>query len=319
MRGLKWVLLLAFLVITFACESGTKTTNTKITNTNAGNSNTASLPANTATAPAKDLKTTLAEVENSAYEAWKKKDGKFFEEFLTDNYVGVRGSGRGGHEGTVKSISDFPCDVKSTSTADEDAVELADGVVLFTGKDTSVVECDGKGTPSPLWAATVYVKDGDKWKAAYHQVAPTKDTKGENPTMPADAPKPKPLEDANKEITAKLSETEKSLWEAWAKKDTKPFEEALADNFSEISMDGRVDRAAAIKGIGEHKCEVKSHSLSDFHTSKISDDIYVLSYKGTADATCDGKPAPMTMWVSTIMKKDGDSWKGLFHMSSPAG
>ncbi|NNE98308.1 MAG: nuclear transport factor 2 family protein [Pyrinomonadaceae bacterium] len=306
MKSLKWVLLLAILVTAFGCaDYGTNTANT-----NTGNSN-------AATAPANEIKASAAELEKKAYEAWKKKDGKFFEGFLTDGFISVGGSGRNVKAGVAKSISENPCDVKSYAISDEDAVEIGDGVILYTGKNTSDVSCDGKAAPSPLWAATVYVKDGEDWKAAYHQTAPTTDTKGESPAPPADAKPPK-LEDADKEITAALSEKEKGLWEAWAKKDTKPFETVLAENFSEINREGRVDRAAALKGIAEHKCEVKSHSLSDFHTQNIAGDIYLITYKGTTDATCDGNPAPKEMWVSTIMKKDGDDWKGLFHMTSPA-
>ena len=311
MKSLKWVLLLSFLVFTFSCgESGTKTTTTT-TNTNTGNSN-------AAPAPAMDIKASVTELETKAYEAWKKKDGKFFEGFLADGFIGVGPSGRNDKAGVAKSITDNPCEIKSFSISDEDAVQLADDVILYTGKNTSDVTCGGKAAPSPMWAATAYVKVGEDWKAAYHQNAPTADTKGESPAPPADA-KPPELEDADKEITAKLSEKEKGLWDAWAKKDTKPFEAALADNFSEISFEGRLDRAAALKGIAEHKCEIKSSALSDFHASKIADDIYLLTYKGTMDAVCDGNPAPKMMWVSTLIKKDGDDWKGLFHMTSPAG
>ena len=307
MKSILWVLMLSLGVFVFSACSGADYR----ANSNGGNSN-------TGVKPEKDLTASITEVENNFYAAWKKKDGKFFEENLTDNFVGVGGEGRNGKESVAKSIAGFPCDVKSTSTADEAAIEVAEGVVVFTAKDTSVVECDGKAMPNPLWAATVYVKDGDKWKAAFHQTAPAADTKGEAPKMP-DAPKPAPLEDKNKEITAKLAETEKGLWEAWKKKDTKPFEEALADNFFELGANGRADRAGAIKGITEHKCEVKSHSLSDFHTSKVSDEFYLVSYKGTMDGTCDGNPAPKGMWSSTLVKKDGEDWKAVFHISSPAG
>jgi len=312
MKNIKWVLFLTIIVMTFGCgETGTKTANSSTTNSNAGN-------ANTAAAPAKDIKTTITELENGAYEAWKKKDGKFFEEFLADNYVGVGMTGRGGKEDSVKGISEFPCEVNSTSTSDEDTVELADGVVLFTVKDTSVAECEGKAMPGPMWAATVYVKDGENWKAAYHQVAPSAETKGENPPAPKDAPKPKPMEDANKEITAKLSEIDKGLWDAWSKGEGKIFEETLTKDYRRLVPWGRQDREQTIKTITEQDCKVKSMAHDDFSTTKFSDGVAMLTYKTDVDATCDGDALAKQYWSSVIYTKDGDKWLSAFFAATPA-
>ena len=306
MKNIIWLVLIALALVSFtSCNQGDYAANDK-SNSNA------------AAKPEKDMKAAAKDLETKAYEAWQKKDGKFFEGFLTEGFVGMGGSGRTGRETTSELISKNPCDVKSFSISDEDAMELKEGVVLYTGKANTDVDCDGKKSPSPLWAATVYVKEGEEWKAAYHQTAPTTDTKGERPDPPADAPKPKPMEDANKDVTAKVSEKEKGLWESWIKKDTKAFEEALADKFVEIGQGKRWNRADTIKEIGGHECEVKSHELSDFVSSKVSDDIYVLTYKATADGKCGDREMPKGMWVTTIMSKDGDNWKGHFHMTTPA-
>ncbi len=311
MKNLAWVLLFTISIIGFGCgESGTTPNNTagsNTENTNAG------------AAPATDYKAAVVDLENQANNAWMKKDGKFFEGFLADGFVGVGGHGREGKAMVLKSISESPCEVKSVSVGDDQAVELGEGAVLLTSKTTADYKCDDKAGPSPEWSATVFVKDGDKWKGFYHQSAPTADTKGEYPPMPADAPKPAAMEDTNKDITPKLVETEKSLWDAFAKKDAKPFEDALAENFTAINATGRENRAESLKSYADHKCEIKSHSLSDFHTSKISDDLYLLTYKADQDGACEGNPLPKTMWFSTIVKKDGDAWKAVFHMGTPAG
>ncbi len=315
MKNLAWILLFAISIIGFGCgESGTPPTNTA--SGNSENTNTAN--SNTGAASAPEYKAAVLDLEKQANEAWMKKDGKFFEDFLADGFVGVGASGREGKAMLVKSISESPCEVKSVSFGDDEVVELGEGVVLLTSKTTADYKCGDSAGPSPEWAASVYVKDGDKWNAVYHQSAPTADTKGEMPPMPADAPKPTAMEDTNKDITAKLVETEKSLWDAYTKKDAKPFEEALAENFTAINSTGRENRTDSLKSYSAHSCEVKSHSLSDFHTSKISDDLYLLTYKADQDATCDGNPVPKTMWFSTIVKKDGDAWKGVFHMGTPA-
>lgn len=310
MKNFIWIILVALFAITFSACNETATN----TNSNTGNTNTAAETDKEKSET--ELKSAIVALENTAHKAVQDKNGKFFEGFLTEGFVGLGRNGRGGKAVVPKAISESKCESKDFSVSDEEVTLLGEGVALMTSKFTSDNSCDGKATPSPNWTATVYIKDGDNWKAAYHQSAPTADAKGENPSPTADAPKPKPMEDADKELTATLSAIDKSLTEAWTKKDTKPFEETLAENFTVLNPGGWENRAEALKNIGEHKCEVKSYSLSDFHTSKISDNIFLLTYKATTEGTCDGKPIPKGSWVSSVFMKDGDKWKGLFHMST---
>ena len=200
----------------------------------------------------------------------------------------------------------------------KNVVDLGDGVAVLTAKVTNDFTCNGKPGASPSFAGAVFVKDGDNWKAAYHQTGPAPDSKGDNPTPPADAPKPEGPTDGDKELTAKLVEKEKELWEAWAKKDPKPFEAMLAENFTGFNLEGPEDRAAAIKSAGDHKCDVKGSTLSDAVTSKINDKIYLLTYKASVDGKCDGNPIPNGFWAATVLSKDGDALKAHFHMVTPA-
>jgi len=305
-----WIVILAIGLIGFSSCNDTAT-NTNADNVNA-NANAEKAKSET------EMKSAVVAREKSAHEAVKNKDGKFFEAFLADGFVGVGRNGRGGKDRVPKAITESKCETKSFSISDEEVTLLGEGVALMTAKITEEIVCDGKETPSPLWTASVYVKNGDNWNAIYHQTRAASDAKGEYPKPAADAPKPAPIEDADKDLTATLSGVEKGLWEAWTKKDTKPFEEALAENYREVLTAGPANRGEAIKEVGGHKCEIKSYSLDDLHTMKISENLYLLSNKVTIDGTCDGKPVPKTSWVSTIFSKDGDKWKELFHMTTPA-
>lgn len=283
----------------------------------ADNTNTNSENANTATEPAKELSTTLADLEQGAYDAVKAKNGQFFEGFLDDGFVGVGRFGRGGKADVPKMITDNPCDIKSISTSDAEAVELGEGVALLTMKLTEDGECEGKAVPSPQWAATVYVKDGDAWKAAYHQTVPAPDAKGELPERPESA-KDTPPADADAELTAALSEKLKAGWEAWSKNDAKWFEEnTSADYVSVTGTEGRSDRATRIKFQGEHKCEIKSISHDSQRTTKLSDNVVMVTYKSVVEGTCEGNAFPDAIWATSIFVKDGDNWKPAFYMGTP--
>ncbi len=326
MRKLSILLITLAAALFVACPAGTET----VTNTNTAE-------------PEKTLEATIAELDKAAGEAWAKKDGKFFETFLTDNFVGNGAAGRSDKAIVVKSISESPCEIKSAETTDGKLTEIADGVALYTGKENVDGTCDGKEVPDGYFS-TLYVKDGDTWKAAYYQsreippaAAAAKPAEGaDKPEDAAEEAKKdeKPAADTaakkeeaapmkpniqNDEETAKaLTEIEKGFWEAWAKKDTKVFEDGLAANFSEIADNGYMDRAAAIKIIGEHKCEVTSTGLSDAMATKVTDSIYIFTYQGKAAGTCDGKPMPdAPSHTTTIYMKDGDKWKPVFHMGTP--
>lgn len=310
MKKASLVIALAFTALFFsACPPPADNTNTNSENTNT----------NTATESPKELATTLADLEKGAYDAVKSKNGQFFEGFLADGFVGVGRFGRGGKAEIPKRIADNPCNYKSISTSDAEAVELGDGVALLTMKLTEDGECGGKAVPSPQWVATIYVKDGDSWKAAYHQTVPAPDAKGEPAAQP-EGVKDTPPADADAELTAALSEKLKAGWEAWSKNDAKWFEDnTSADYVSITATEGRSDRATRIKFQGEHKCEVKSITHDGQRTTKFSDNVVLVTYKSMVEGTCDGNAMPGAIWSSSIFVKEGDTWKPAFYMGTPGG
>ena len=207
----------------------------------------------------------------------------------------------------------------------------------MTGKTSGERTCDGETIKSAQNFALLWVKDGETWKVAWYQgiltmeekVGPADGAKKEEPAADA-AKEEKPAAEEKKdeapmvpkiqndeEMAKALLETENKLWEAWSKNDTKPFEEMLAANFIIYSADGLGDRASEIKAIGENDCKLNSFSLADGKATKINDNLYVFTYKGTQDGTCGGKALDKVVYTTTIFTKDGDTWKPLFHMNTP--
>ena len=331
------ILLITMLAALFAaCPSGTDT------NTNA-NGNTEEQPKTVADA--------VMEVDDTFSAANLKKDGKFFEANVADNFIGVNAGGFFDKAMTVKYIADNPCEGKSNPPTDRKVTEMGEGVALVTGKGSGERTCDGETTKSADNYAVLFVKDGETWKAAYYQniqtmeekVGPADDAKkeGDKPAADAEAKKEEPAADAAKteekpaaeekkeeapmtpkfqndeEIAKALAAIENDLWAAWAKKDAKPFEDVLAADFQDYSAEGIMDRAAALKSYTEHKCEVTSSALSDTNATKINDNLVIFSYKAVSKGTCEGKPMPdAPAYVASIWKKEGDSWKAVFHMMS---
>ena len=107
--------------------------------------------------------------------------------------------------------------------------------------------------------------------------------------------------------------------EAYAKGDSKFFDEMLSDKFVILAGGGqRMDKATTVKMIAGVKCDIKSMDLTEPAMSMIDADTYALSYKATWDGTCngpDGKPmkVPSPVRSASIWVRSGDKWQAVFH------
>jgi uncharacterized protein (TIGR02246 family) len=119
-----------------------------------------------------DVKQALIDLEKGAWEAWKKKDGKYFESFLSDDTVQVSPAGVTRKAQIVKGIVASTCDVKGYEMDGFDVVMLNPDTALLTFSATQDATCGGAAEPSPVWASTVFVRRGGKWLAAFHQETP---------------------------------------------------------------------------------------------------------------------------------------------------
>lgn len=278
---------------------------------NTGEANNAN---NAASTSGEDASAAVIELEEKAHEAWKNKDGKFFEGMLADDFTGVVGGNVVDKAGVVKQISESPCTVASVELSDPKTVKLTDSVMLVTYKVTHDSTCDGKKVKSPEYAASVYVKDGEEWKGAYHQTVTAANAEGDMEAVP-ETTALKGTDDAD---TQALQEMENSAWKAWSKGETKWFEENIAQNGVHVSPGGVTGRDEMIKSMSETKCDVEEYQLRAFTGTKLAENVHLLMYRGEQTAKCGDTEMPPAVVASTIAVKDGDKWKAFFHMETPA-
>ena len=84
------------------------------------------------TAPAGPTKLALVTLEKSAYEAWKSRDAKFWETFLSDKFVGWGSSGRLDKAAATKDYTGADCEIKSFALSDEHMRPLGKDAALLT-------------------------------------------------------------------------------------------------------------------------------------------------------------------------------------------
>ena len=344
---MKTILMVAlFAVIAFALGGCAPPANT---NANA-NANTNANPAPKAAAPTAE---SLMALENKAWEAYKNKDGKYFEGFLGDNVIDGNGGPTMPRAEVAKMISEHKEDVKSFSLSEPRVTSAGADAAVLTYKATFDATENGKTLPSPKTVATVFVRSGTEWKAVYHNevavmdAAKTGDTAKKDAAQVAEKTAPTgdkkesavPATNSNTAsngnasnsnssagvstdaaLTDALLAVEKKGWEAWKAKDAKALGETTTKDVVFVDTMGKVTMGADVMKMWttDNPCTVSSVSLSDGKGTSITKDAAILVYKGTAVGTCgDMKLEPL--WGTTVFVKEGDAWRGVYIFESPIG
>jgi len=115
------------------------------------------------------LKETLTNLEKQSWEAWKKRDGKFFQEFLSDDHVEVGFTGVTNKATVVAGVASPACVVKSYAVDNFKLTMFNANTALLTYRAEQDTACNGNPVPSPVWASSLYVKRGDRWVNAVYQ------------------------------------------------------------------------------------------------------------------------------------------------------
>jgi ketosteroid isomerase-like protein len=274
------------------------------------------------TAPAGQQKVALVTLEKSAYAAWKSKDAKFWDTFLSDKFVGWGTSGKLDKVSAKKEYTGADCEIKSYALSEERVSSRGKQATLITYKATVDGTCGGQRIPANSWAAGVYVRDGGQWKAAFHAQAtvvnpevPIVKPVYQNGARGGDTAKPT-APDAG---TGTLLAIEGAVWEAWKDHDAKRLSDLMAEDISFINIFGiyLANKAEALKNWSGTGCDVKSVGVTDAAATMLSPTVGILTFKATADGTCFGqKVGPI--WGSSIYVKYGDAWKWTFGINVPA-
>jgi ketosteroid isomerase-like protein len=267
-------------------------------------------------------KVAILGLEKNAYEAWKSKDAKFWSTFLSDKFVGWGSLGRLDKASATKEYTGADCEIKSYALSDEQVSPLGKDAVLITHKATVDGTCGGQKIPAKRWAASVYVRDGGKWKGAFHAQAAIVDPKAA-PAAPVDtqeAPNEGDTQPKHRDArTDAMLAVERAVWEARRVHDSKKIADLTAKDISFINIFGvhLATKADALKDWSGDYCDVKSVSITDAAGTMLSPTVGILTHKATADGTCYGQRVG-PVWGTSVYVKHGDVWKWTFGINLPA-
>jgi hypothetical protein len=125
-----------------------------------------------AAAPTADV---LLDMEKKAQEAYTKADGAFFEGMLADKAVMTMNGVPMGKADIVNSIKTTKCEGVTVSLGEPQISKINDDTYAFTYKNDSKGKCTENGKTMdfvPMRASTVWIRNGEKWQAVWHNENP---------------------------------------------------------------------------------------------------------------------------------------------------
>ena len=114
-----------------------------------------------------------------------------------------------------------------------------------------------------------------------------------------------------------LTNLEKQSWEAWKNRDGKFFQGFLSDDHVEVGFGGPTDKKNVVSFVGSPVCTVKSYTVDNFNLTEFGPDTALLTYHAAQDTTCNGKPVPSPVWVSSLFVKRDGHWLNAMYQQTP--
>ncbi|MDQ2870937.1 MAG: nuclear transport factor 2 family protein [Acidobacteriota bacterium] len=119
------------------------------------------------------LRDSLVAMEKKSWEAWKNRDGRFFQDFLSEDHVEVGFGGVIGKAQVVAGVGSPVCVVKSYAVDRFRLTALDANTAVLTYYADQDTLCGGHPVPSPVWATSLYVRRGGRWWNALYQQTQT--------------------------------------------------------------------------------------------------------------------------------------------------
>jgi Domain of unknown function (DUF4440) len=265
---------------------------------------------------------TLLELERQANAAYLISDSKFFEGMLHDKFVMRSGGRQLDKAALVKWIAGNKCNVKVWKLEDPLMARIDADAYVLSYRGTFDGSCTGPDgvpmtIPSPVRAATVWIRTGDTWRAAFHGQDPIFDPK--DPPSPAKAAAQKESKKPDSaSSTVAMMAVEKSVWEAWMAKNAAKLDELTTSGLSFQNIFGTYfpNKADTLKNWTSAYCDIKKVSVTDGQGTLLSPTIGMLNRTGTAEGSCNGQRlTPVPIYGTSVFVKDGDSWKLAFSLN----
>jgi hypothetical protein len=118
-------------------------------------------------------------------------------------------------------------------------------------------------------------------------------------------------------VEKQIASTERSLNDAYAKADIKPFKENLAPDA--VAVDGSTGLMKVLTPDFEKTMKdtkTQSWNIDNSKFTWVNDNTVVHTYRWTGKASYQGQAAPSPTWSSTVWTNKGGKWLAVFHQET---
>ncbi|HEY1960904.1 MAG TPA: nuclear transport factor 2 family protein [Rhizomicrobium sp.] len=120
------------------------------------------------------VRATLTNLENKSWEAWKARDGSYFQSFTSPDHVDVGLAGTMGQAAVVAGVSSHACVVASYSLEPMKFVRVAPDAAMLIYRANQNTTCNGKPIPTPSWITSLYAWRDGRWQNVLFEDVPAK-------------------------------------------------------------------------------------------------------------------------------------------------
>src|SRR5688572_13541106 len=131
-----------------------------------------------------DAEKKIVDMEKQLWQAWQDKKGQPFRDMLTKDSIAVSAMGvTRGAETNAAEIEKGGCVVKSWEIHEPKVDWIDKNNALLTYHAVQDATCSDQKVPEAVWASSLWVKQKNKWLAAFHQESPDVTKKPESTTQ----------------------------------------------------------------------------------------------------------------------------------------
>ncbi len=249
----------------------------------------------------------LGALEEQSYAARRARDTGYWNDVLATRFVGWGPSGRIDKRAAVPLLGGVSCRIASHRLTDRQVTPLTRNAVLLTHRTEEVGQCNGKPVTPASYTATVYVREGGRWKIGFRAqsaiVDPMKATKPAGSDLWAGGAT---RTDAS---TRTLLAREQAVVTAWKDRDSARMAALFSQSLQFVDIFGSQigNRADALKAWSGEGCDVKGFDLTGAKATMFAPDFGVLTYRGLFDGTCFGQ-ALWPIWATAFYTRQGKDW-----------
>lgn len=110
------------------------------------------------------VKATLTSLEHQSWDAWKARNGKFYETFLSEDHLDVQPGGPIGKKDVVAGVGSPACVVASFNLGPMTFTRISPDTAALVYHAEQDTKCGGHAIPPASWITSIYVNRDGRWQ-----------------------------------------------------------------------------------------------------------------------------------------------------------